>query len=129
MNVLSQPSSSTTEQDIESTELVESSDSEMEIQSGDEQKSEKQVEPNKYDPHTWPAILSSSFREKIVNSGLPPIPTGKVYPRKGREFKESIFFPHISMVYVIRANGSFTHNPVIQFIVFFAQYSIEIKMH
>lgn len=37
--------------------------------------------------------MSSSFREKIVKSGLPPIPKGETYPKRdGRCFKESIFF-------------------------------------
>lgn len=87
LNVQSQPSSSTTEQNIESTET------EMETQSDSEQKSEieKPIEP--HDPHTWPAILSSSIREQIVKAGLPQIAKGKIYPKHdGRCFNTSIFF-------------------------------------
>lgn len=83
LNVEPQPSSSTTEKNDDS------SDVEMDTQCENESKieSEKQIGPNEHDPHTWPATLSSSFREKIIKSGLPPIPSGNVYPvHDGRKF-------------------------------------------
>lgn len=81
-NAQPQQCSSNTEQNIETneTEKIEVSDSEIATSSDNEPiiSTQQQIVPNERDPHTWPAVLTSSFRENIVQLGLPTITKGEI---------------------------------------------------
>lgn len=65
-----------------------------------ESESEERISSKENDPSTWPPVLSHSFREKIVRSGIPSTPEHHLnYPQnKGRSFLHSYF-------YATQANG------------------------